>query len=457
MSEPIPNIIEPFPPLPNYRLEDIHDTLKQTCLELGWGNLTLVQEKAIPYILNATDLITQSKTGSGKTGAFLLPLIQVMKAEHIFPQTLVLLPTRELALQVVEQFEILAKSTDLKCIAVYGGTSYEKQVNKLKEGVHIVIGTPGRILDHLKQETLDLSNIRDLVLDEADEMLSMGFYPDMQQIQNFLPKKENRCSYLFSATMPQIVLSLAKEFLNDYKLLNLCTEGLTIPKMNCSYYLVNPMEKDKLLFDFLQYQNPESVIVFCNTKKDVQYLFDFLKSRKISIGMLSGDVPQKERECVLKKIKERSLRFLIATDIAARGIDIKNLSHVIHYNHPLETETYIHRSGRTARANQTGSVVSFVTELEEIQLKRTQDKYNFKIQKKDPPSNNKMQGVLKNKLLDLLQELNKQTSVIEKKQHQWIQDLVEEKYQDKDFKALLISLLCKFNLSPQTYCKSNEN
>ena len=374
-------IEEPSNPLPDFKFEDLDPRLKEAVKKLGWDDLMLVQKKAMPYMMNAEDLIVQSKTGSGKTGAFALPLSQIIETSVNLTQAMVLVPTRELAVQVHDEFQKLASSMGVRCTAIYGGVGYQAQLDALKEGAHIVVGTPGRILDHLAKGHLVLDNLRDLVLDEADEMLSMGFYPDMKKISQYMPK--DRCSYLFSATMPTTVKSLAMQFLRNPRELNLCTSSSTVAKMDRIFYKIKAMDKDQALLNILEIENPESAIIFCNTKKDVHYLYEFLSNRGILVGELSGDITQSLRERTLKSIKDQKIRFLVATDVAARGIDIQGLSHVILYDHPADNETYVHRSGRTARAGNQGKAISLITDIEEISLNRVAENYEITFIKKE--------------------------------------------------------------------------
>ncbi len=363
------NIIEPDPARPDYEIGELNSQIRENIEQMGWNSLNLVQKKAIPYIMAGENLIVQSKTGSGKTGAFAIPLLQIVEPEHRAPQAIVLVPTRELAVQVSEEFLKLAQGMGIECLAIYGGVGYKSQLDALKAGVHVIVGTPGRILDHLMNNNLKLDSIRDLVLDEADEMLSMGFYPDMKKIARYMPK--GVCAYMFSATMGVNVKRLGHEFLNQPKYLNLSPSSHSVAKMDRIYYKVPAMEKDKALLRIIEVENPDSGIIFCNTKKDVSYLFEFLSSRGLPVGMMSGDMNQGAREKVLKKLKAKELNLLVATDIAARGIDVSNLTHVFMYDHPDDPEVYIHRSGRTARAGNRGLAISLVTEIEEISLKTT--------------------------------------------------------------------------------------
>ncbi len=378
-------VIEPDNPLPDFTFDQIDPTWQERLRAAGWSKLMPVQVKTIPYMLAGRDLIVQSKTGSGKTGAFLIPLLQVLEVNHPYPQALILLPTRELALQVEQEFRRLTVGTDLKCAILYGGVKYEPQIKALREGVHLVVATPGRLLDHLQKKNLDFRSLRDLVMDEADEMLSMGFYPDMKALQAYLPKQY--CCTLFSATIPETVKSLSREFqMKDRGFLSLSQDQISTDALVHSYMVVDPMEKDSTIRRILEIEQPESCIIFCNMKRDVEYLGSYLTSRGFSVGILTGDVQQKLRQKTLTAFREQKLPILIATDVAARGIDISHVTHVLLHDHPDDSEVYIHRSGRTARAGRKGKAISVVTPVEEIALKKTANTFGIEFEKTAPPT-----------------------------------------------------------------------
>lgn len=363
-------IIEPANHLPDYALENLPDHLRQVLSSLGWSQLMPVQRKAIPYLLAGRDMLIQSKTGSGKTGAFVIPLVQIIEPSHISPQALILVPTRELASQVQDEITKIAAGSAIRSAAIFGGVSYEPQIRALREGVHILVATPGRLLDHLQRGNLDFRSLRDLVMDEADEMLSMGFYPDMQRIQRYLPR--DRTTTMFSATIPQTVRSLAREFQRkNADFLSLSYDQVVATNLEHRYYLCDAMEKDSMVIKVLEWENPDSCIIFCNMKRDVHYLEQYLSNYGFHVGGLSGDIAQKQRDRILTQFRNKELGILIATDVAARGIDISHVSHVIVHDHPTDHEVYIHRSGRTARAGRSGVAISLVTPTEETELQRT--------------------------------------------------------------------------------------
>ncbi|MFO8099517.1 MAG: DEAD/DEAH box helicase [Salinibacter sp.] len=378
---------EPDPPLDEVTIDGLSGRVEQAVRAAGWTELMPVQRKAIPYTLEERDLIVQSQTGSGKTGAFLLPLFDLMNPDKKEQQVLVLTPTRELARQIHEEFEQMKIATPhtnrLEAALVYGGVSYKPQVEALTNGAQMVIGTPGRILDHLKKGNFDARTVRMLILDEADEMLSMGFYPDMKEIIGYLP--EERTSYMYSATMPPKVRNAAREFLRDPGFLSLSSDKVSVDEIKYRYYLVKPMNKDRVLEKLLELEEPESALIFANTKREVSYLSTFLSNVGYDVDEMSGDLSQRKREEALDRLREGTLRLLVATDVAARGIDVSDLSHVFIYDVPQDHEYIIHRSGRTARAGKTGTTIVLATHEDEYELKRMANTYDIDIERAELP------------------------------------------------------------------------
>ncbi|WP_290733559.1 MULTISPECIES: DEAD/DEAH box helicase [unclassified Fibrobacter] len=380
------NIIEPKNKLPDYTFDMLPDEQKKVLAKHGWTQLMPVQKKTIPYMLAARDMLVQSKTGSGKTGAYVLPLLQVIVRDHIYPQALILVPTRELCIQVEDEIEKLAEGTGIRSVAIFGGVSYEPQLKALRNGVHIIVATPGRLMDHVQRGNVDFLDIRDLILDEADEMLSMGFYPDMQKIRRYLPKAIS-CT-MFSATIPQTVKSLAREFQRpSAEFLSLSYDKVIANNLEHYWYPCDVMDKDSMTIKVLEYYNPDSCMIFCNKKSDVSYLEQVLSGYGFKVGALSGDVAQAMREKTLNAFREKKLRILICTDVAARGIDVDHVTHVIVYDHPADHEVYVHRSGRTARAGRSGLCISLITPVEEIEIRQTAADFGINFIKKEIPSN----------------------------------------------------------------------
>lgn len=378
---------EPDPPLDEATLDTLPDLVEQVFRAAGWSDLMPVQRKAIPYILDKRDLIVQSQTGSGKTGAFLLPLFDLLDPARKEAQVLILTPTRELARQVHDEFERMKIATpatnELEAALLYGGVGYGPQIKALKNGAQVVVGTPGRTLDHLKKKNLIAKTLDMFVLDEADEMLSMGFLPDIKKIIGFLPKK--RRSYLFSATMPPKIRSLAREFMNDPGFLSLSAGQVSVETIDYQYCLVKPMEKDQVLARLIEVEDPEQALIFANTKREVRYLTKFLQNRGYDADEISGDLGQRDREKAMDRLRSGDLRFLVATDVAARGIDISELDYVFMYDVPQDREYFIHRSGRTARAGKKGTAIVLATHEDEYKLHRAAGRYDIEIERYELP------------------------------------------------------------------------
>lgn len=382
---------------------------------IGWPSLMPVQQAAIPYLLDKQDLIAQSRTGSGKTGAFLLPLFELLDPQEKATQVLVLAPTRELARQIHTAFEEMrgpATDDTLQSVCVYGGVRYGEQNKALRQGAQVVIGTPGRILDHLERRTFGLNSLRVLILDEADEMLSMGFYPAMQQLQRYLPKE--RTSYMFSATIPPKVQSLAREFLNKPGFLALSTGDESVDAIDHRYYVVPAMEKDRVLVKLIEMENPDSAIIFANTKRDVDYLTRFLQNFGHDADGISGDLSQKAREHVMQRLRDDNLRFLVATDVAARGIDISDLSHVFMYDVPQDPEYFIHRSGRTARAGKSGVAIVLTTHTDKTGLLRIGKRYGVELEEREVPSDEAVNERVSERMTVLLEDRMRAASNLQK-------------------------------------------
>jgi ATP-dependent RNA helicase DeaD len=378
------DFVEPDPPLEDATVSTLPERLQNAVRAAGWDSLMPVQKKAIPYLIDGRDMIVQSRTGSGKTGAFLLPLFRTLDTGRRETQALILSPTRELARQIFDEFERIRGNDELEACVIYGGVKYGPQLDALERGVQVVIGTPGRILDHLQQGNLKLTNLKQLVLDEADEMLSMGFYPDMRKLQHYLP--DDRQSCMFSATMPVRVRNLADQFLRQPGFLSLSTGSVGVDTIEHQYYRVEKMQKDSVLVRLIEMENPESAIIFANTKRDVEYVDQFLQNSGYDAASISGDLSQGAREKVMGRIRKGNLKYLVATDVAARGIDISDLSHVIMYDVPQDAEYYVHRSGRTARAGKTGKALILTTIDDHRSLLAIGQRYGITMSNTEVPS-----------------------------------------------------------------------
>ena len=369
-------ITAPEDSLPPCALEDLPEGMQLACARAGWTRLMPVQAHTLPYLMAGRDIMVQSRTGSGKTGAYLLPLLSLLDADEKKPQALILAPTRELASQVEHEARTLFEGTGISVAALYGGVGYGRQLEALRSGVQIIVGTPGRVLDHLLRHTLSLDALRALIFDEADRMLSIGFYPDMKEIQRYLPKRP-LLSTLFSATYPQHVLNLAGEFLRDPQMLSLSQGQVHVATIQHLYVECGRMDKDRTLVRLMETENPTSAIIFCNTKSNVHYVTAVLKGFGYNADELSADLSQNRREEVLARLREGKVRLLVATDVAARGIDIPALSHVFLYEPPEDRESYIHRAGRTGRAGAAGTVISLVDIMEKMELQRIASFYRI--------------------------------------------------------------------------------
>ncbi len=336
--------------------------------ELGYETPSPIQAQAIPLAIEGHDLIGQAQTGTGKTAAFGCSLLNnLVKTGNI--GAIVLAPTRELAIQVYEELNKLAKYEKINIVPIYGGDSIQRQIRELKRGVDVVVGTPGRVLDHIRRRALHLENAQFLVLDEADEMLNMGFIEDIEEVIQELP--EERQTLLFSATMPPQIEKLAKKYMKkDAKIVNIKKVAMTVSKIKQGYFEVNQKNKFEALCRVMDCDTPNAAIIFCKTKKGVDDLVEGLQSRNYVVEGMHGDMSQLHRMRTLKRFKEGSLKYLVATDVAARGIDVEGITHVFNYDLTQDVESYVHRIGRTGRANREGTAYSFITPREFSMLKQ---------------------------------------------------------------------------------------
>ncbi len=404
---------EPESTLPAISFADLPLPLQKACANAHWTTLMPVQALALPYLLEKRELMVQSRTGSGKTGTYLLPLLKHLDAEKAEVQSLVLVPTRELAVQVEREAHTLFEGTGLRAVAVYGGVGYGKQHEALRSGAQLVVGTPGRILDHLLRRSLSLEKLRMLIFDEADRMLSIGFYPDMKQVQSYLPNKPI-ATCLFSATYPPHVLRLAGEFMESAAMLSLSQVHVHVPEVQHSYCLCKAMDKDRALIRLLEMENPTSAIIFCNTKANVHYINEVLKGFGYDADELSADLSQSRREKVLQKIRLGTLRLLVATDVAARGIDIPELSHVFLYEPPEDHESYIHRAGRTGRAGAAGTVISLVDVMQKLELERIAKRFSVPLVPRETPTDAEVSLAVGQRVLTLLETRQRKRTGLER-------------------------------------------
>jgi len=389
-------------PLPVICFEAVQHPLKEAARRANWNGLMPVQARAIPYLLAKRDMIVQARTGSGKTGAFLLPMLERLDPTQDKCQALVLVPTRELARQVAHEAEILCEPAGLRTAAVYGGVGYGPQISALKAGAHIVVGTPGRVLDHLLKRNLSLDKLKMLIFDEADRMLSMGFYPDMVEMKGYLPNRHvHTC--MFSATFPYSVMRAAREFIPEPEFISLSSDHIHVTEVEHVYYKVPGMDKDRSLVRLIEVENPENALIFCNTKDRVHYVNVVLQRFGYDSDEISSALSQSQREQVLSRVRNGTLRFLVATDVAARGLDIPELSYVIQYEPPDEVENYIHRAGRTGRAGATGVAVTLVNAMEKPLLERIARQYEIDLEERIIPSDEDVANVVAERLTALLE------------------------------------------------------
>ncbi len=352
--------------------------------ELGYEEPTPIQLQTIRLVLEGHDVIAQAQTGTGKTAAFALPIIDLLDPSVRAPQALVLTPTRELAIQVAEAFQSYSKYQRVSILPVYGGQPIERQLRALERGVQVVVGTPGRIIDHLKRRTLKLDHIRTVILDEADEMLNMGFIEDIETILSATPQE--RQTALFSATMPTAIVNLAQKYMHDAERITVAKQQKSTSQIRQIYYEVGKRDKFEMLARILDYELPTSAIIFCRTKLEVDALGQRLMARAHAAEMLHGDLSQAQRDRVMARFRSGQVELLIATDVAARGLDVESVSHVINYDLPQDTESYIHRIGRTGRAGRSGSAISLVTRREGYLLQMIQRTTNNGLQKMRLPT-----------------------------------------------------------------------
>ena len=378
--------IQPSTDKPPITIEDLPEFLRLALENTGWTSLTDVQAASLPYTLSGADVMVQAQTGSGKTGAFVLPLIERIDPIEAECQVLILVPTRELAVQVVREAESLMAGMGVNVVPVYGGVPYEKQIKAFKRGAHVIVGTPGRVIDHLNNGSLQLDCLTTLIFDEADRMLSMGFYYDMLAVKSHLPADSTPNTFMFSATFPVTVRSLASQFVSNPDFLNLSTDSVHVEELGHLVYIVPQRDKDQVLIDLLEIENPEAAVIFCNTKQRVNYVTVILKRFGYDADQLTSDLEQRQREKVLDRVRDRKLKLLVATDVAARGIDIPHLSHAIQYELPDDLEVYIHRAGRTGRGEAEGLAFALISELDELKMHKLAKQYKIDFDQRELPT-----------------------------------------------------------------------
>lgn len=440
----IADIVEPEDALPAITFADLPPALQQAAARAGWASLMPVQAKAIPYLLARRDLMVQSRTGSGKTGAFILPTLQRIDPSKAVCQALVLVPTRELAKQVAHEAEVLAGAAGVRSVAMYGGVGYGPQLDALRQGAHLVIGTPGRVLDHLLRRNLRLDDLQILIFDEADRMLSMGFYPDMIEVRRYLPRHAIN-AYMFSATFPSYVMRLAHQFLTRPDFLSLSRDRVHVDAADHILYETPPMDRDRSLVRLIEVENPASALIFCNTKNTVHYVNVVLQRFGYDADELSSDLSQQAREKVLTQVREGNLRFLVATDVAARGLDIPELSHVFLYEPPEDPESYIHRAGRTARAGAGGVVISLISGMgERLQIDRLAKRYGIALEDRPLPTAADVAAIVAERVTALLEAKLRQRDKLQSERMQRFTALAGDWAGSEEGRSLLAMLIDDF-------------
>src|SRR3954468_5275596 len=382
---------EPAPP--SFDDLGLHPDVKMALDEMGYFSPTAVQTAVYKPVSEGKDLLVQSRTGTGKTTAFGLPTISKIIPTHRAPQALILAPTRELALQVSRELTNLRKHRGIIVEPIYGGAPIGKQIPALRNGVHIVVGTPGRVLDHIGRRTLDCSTVQTFILDECDEMLSMGFLEDIERVVSHLPDKKQ--TLLFSATMPDEVTRYSRRHMRAPEQISLSRDSISVTDIHHAYYIVSGIARSRDLLKILFAEEPDSAIIFCNTRDETTMVARFLQKQGLDAEPLSSDLAQSDRERVMGRMKQHTLRFLCATDVAARGIDISNLSHVINYSVPETPEIYVHRTGRTGRAGKKGTALSLVGPRELGNFRYVRLQFGIKPEERLLPKDTIFEGRLK--------------------------------------------------------------
>ncbi|MDO5552091.1 MAG: DEAD/DEAH box helicase, partial [Lachnospiraceae bacterium] len=424
------------------RFEDLNlsDAVLRAVGDMGFEAASPIQAQAIPAQMEGHDMIGQAQTGTGKTAAFGIPLLQKIDPENKKLQAIVLLPTRELAIQVAEEIRRLAKFMHgIKVLPVYGGQDIVRQIRSLKDGVQVVIGTPGRVMDHMRRKTIRVDHVHTVVLDEADEMLNMGFLEDMETILSQLPSQ--RQTVMFSATMPPAIADIAKRFQTDPVMVRVVKKELTVPEVTQYYYEVKPKNKVEVLCRLLDLYSPKLSVVFCNTKKGVDELVQALQGRGYFAEGLHGDLKQEQRDRVMNGFRNGRTEILVATDVAARGIDVDDVEAVFNYDIPQDDEYYVHRIGRTGRAGRVGKAFSLVVGKEVYKLRDIQRYCKTKIIPQAIPSLDDITDIKVEKTLDQVREMLESNDLSD------MVNIIEQKLMEEDYTALdLAAALLKMSM-----------
>ena len=376
---------------------NLHPELMQAVTDLGFTEPTPIQAAVIPTLLEGKDVIGQAQTGTGKTAAFALPILHQIEPKGRHVQALVVAPTRELAMQVAQAMADLGRNRRIRVLTVYGGQPYGKQIGAIRKGVDVIVGTPGRLLDLIKKEILDLSHVKHVALDEADEMLSMGFVEDIEEILKATPDKKQMA--LFSATMPPPIRRLSQRYMYEPESITIERKELTVDTIEQKYFLVNERDKFAALTRMFEMEEIVRAIIFVRTRADAGELANALSKRGFGGEALSGDLSQEARQRVLRRFRDDQIKVLVATDVAARGLDIDDISHVFNFNLPPDPEVYVHRIGRTGRVGKTGFAYTFITPNEQGRLRRTEHYTKHRIERAEVPTIEQIQEKREGKLL----------------------------------------------------------
>ncbi|MCU7493864.1 MAG: DEAD/DEAH box helicase [Ignavibacteria bacterium] len=434
----------------NKRFEELNlsKEIQKAIADLGYEEATPIQSEAIPALLEGHDIIGQAQTGTGKTAAFGIPALEMLDIHNKNIQALILCPTRELALQVSEEISKIAKyKKGFSFLPVYGGQSIERQLNALSRGVHIVIGTPGRVMDHMERGSIRFDNVKMVVLDEADEMLDMGFRDDIELILKHVPTE--RQTVMVSATMPKPIKDLAKRYQKDPVNIKVVHEVLTVPGIEQIYFEVREKNKLEALTRAVDLYNIKLGLVFCNTKRGVDELTDHLQARGYAADALHGDMKQATREKVMSKFRKGIIEILVATDVAARGLDVENVEAVFNYDMPQDEEYYVHRIGRTGRAGKSGRAFTFVTGRDLYRLKDIQKYTKTKMKLMDVPTFDDVREVKAGIFLDAIRETIKKGGL--KKYTRFVEKLIDEETSSLDIASAMMKMSFQSELETQDF------
>ena len=418
---------------------NIDERILRAIEDMGFEETSPIQTQAIPAVCEGIDVVGQAQTGTGKTAAYTIPMLMKIDPQIKKPQAIVLCPTRELAVQVAEEIRKLAKyMSDIKVLPVYGGQEIVRQIKSLKTGVQIIVGTPGRVMDHMRRKTVKFDNINMVILDEADEMLDMGFREDMETILTETP--EDRQTVMFSATMPKAIMDIARNFQKDARIIKVVRKELTVSNIEQFYYEVRPKNKTEVLCRLIDIYNPRLSVVFCNTKRQVDELISELKGRGYFADGIHGDMKQQQRDRVMDDFRSGKVDILIATDVAARGIDVDDVDMVFNYDIPQDEDYYVHRIGRTGRAGRSGMALSFISGKEVYKLKDIERYCKTKILAKPVPSLDDVKNTKLDNMFDKIRQTIEEGGLTD------MVNLVEEhvnqeEYTSMDMAAALLKML----------------